>query len=209
MQEVLILVALGWIVLNVFVPLLIPLTVAGVFVYYFWIEPSTPPSSLRKQEKLLKKHLEECGRILREDSTRFDLVRRERLALAEKLQLSQRMATFLKAHTADDSSMNEFVFTSDNSECVLRTFMEETGSRRSSGIEVFNHTAGESVYRAISLRGGFQSPEVFLAGNWLYAIIRAMKPHEEHAEFLTRAAKEKEKQDHLAAKREEARKKFG
>ena len=209
MREILILVALGWIVLNIFVPLLIPLTVVGLFVYYFFIEPSNPPSSLKKQEKLLKKHFKECDRIVKENPSRYDLVRLERLALAEKLQLSQRMQAYLKAITADDSSQSEFAFTSNNSEYLLKTFKEGTPTSPASGIEVVNGSAGECVYRATSLGAEFRSPDIFLAGDWLYQILRVIKPREEHEEFLARSTKEREKQERVAAKREEARKKFG
>lgn len=209
MQGILILVALGWIVLNVFVPLLIPLTVIGLFVYYFFIEPSSPPSSLKKQEKLVKKHFNECDRILKEDATRFDLIKAERRALSKKLQLSQRMQHLLTVIATDDASNKEFVFSSEGSEYILRTCEEGTSSSIKPGIEILSRSTSEPVYRAVRGDTDFQTPVIFLAGSWLYTIVRTMKEREDRANAVLQASSELEKQQKVAAQREDARKKFG
>ncbi len=209
MQGILILGALGWVVLNVFVPLLIPLTVIGLFVYYFFIEPSSPPSSLKKQEKLVKKHFNECDRILREDATRFDLIKAERRALSKKLQLSQRMQQLLNVIVADDASNKEFEFSSDGSDYILRTCEEGPSSSVKTGIEVLSRSTNEPVYRAMRGDTDFETPVIFLAGSWLYPIVRVMKEREDRTNAALQASTELEKQQKVAAQREDARKKFG
>ena len=55
----------------------------------------------------------------------------------------------------------------------------------------------------------FETPGIFLAGSWLYTIVRTMKEREDRTNAALQALRAMEKQQKVAAEREDARKKFG
>ena len=65
------------------------------------------------------------------------------------------------------------------------------------------------MYRAMRGDKDFETPVMFLAGSWLYTIVRTMKEREDRANAVLQASSELEKQQKVAAQREDARKKFG